>query len=144
MEISTCCYDGCRAGYLASALPLLALLAIGVAARCAWLSRHAPTTPLHRVWGPWLAVPAAFALFLEYGFVGTGLALGPALTVLVVMVQVVFALTFAALPILTFVLPLQWIARRHARWSVTHRFAGAALVTELCWRGGALALASMG
>lgn len=142
MDIGYCCYGGCGPAYVEEALPFLALVAVAVAGRCAWLSRHAPRTPLHLIWGPWLALPAALLLFLDQGPVSHGFTLEPSATILAVMIQVVVALVTATIPILTFVWPLQWLARRHPEWSVPERFVGAATATEVLWRGAAGALAA--
>jgi hypothetical protein len=140
MDTGYCCYGGCRPSYFEDALPFLALLAVTVAGRCAWLSRYAPKTPLHRIWGPWLALPAALLLFLDRGSISFGLAVHPSTSVLFAMTEVVVVLVIATLPILSFVAPLQWLARRHPEWSVPQRFVGAATATEVLWRGAALAL----
>jgi hypothetical protein len=139
MDGGYCCF-GCGPSYFEEALPALVLVAIVVAGRCAWLSRRAPLAPLHQVWGPWLALPAAFLLFLEWGSIPHGLMLHPSTTVLTVMVEVATALVAVTVPILSFIVPLQWLARRHPGWSVAQRFVGAATASEALWRGVTLAL----
>jgi hypothetical protein len=135
VEYSTCCYSGCGTNYYHDALPILAVLAIVVAYRCAWLTRHAPRQSLARVWMPWLAIPAAFLWFIDNGEIGyAALRSGPS-AILLVVGQVVVGLALFACTIFTFVGPLKLLARFSPTMSVAHRFATAAGTCELLWRG---------
>jgi membrane protease YdiL (CAAX protease family) len=134
MDIGYCCF-GCGPQYFEAALPFLAILALGVAHRCAWLTVHAPRASLARVWVPWLALPTALLWFLDRGDTGFAYLRSAPLAMSAVMIEVVFALAMAALVILTFIGPLHLLARANPLMSVTHRFAAAAGACEMLWRG---------